>query len=294
MTEKKRPPRYSDIIELSHKPPVKKPAVSPFTLAYDAEEKRLKEVASPDPSEPVFDAKSTLDAKGQFDAKNTPFDAKFDAKPDFLDAKAPNYNLTPNPLLTPNSDLAPKSHLTPRKERFPSWDVPRLYVRIPSDLQDRMRFLGMSRGLSLQDTVLLAIQSLLASEGLASNLNLASNGVWRLTDQMIDDAEGVSTSSIQERPEDLIAYYAKWTNNPIRQIDWQALKSALSYSPLAVKAGILMSILRTKTRVNSFKYCLGAIDEVAKAGVVNSAEYVRYLELKVEKSRAETQPDNPT
>ena len=289
MTEKKRPPRYSDIIELSHKPPLKKAAVSPFTLAYDAEEKKRLEGLHPVqpadlpavPPDPEFDAKPPLDAKSTFDAKKPAFDAKFDAKPEFLDAKLPNMYLTPNSNLTPNIDLTPNT----KKGPFPSWEIPRLFVRIPRELQDRMRFLGLSRGMSLQDTVLLAIQTLLASEGLTPSASLTPNAIWRPTDQMIDDAAGIATSSILERPEDLMAYYAKWTDNPIRQNDWQALKAAFGYSPLAVKAGILMSILRTKTRVNSFKYCLGAIDEVAKAGVVNSEEYVRYLEQKIEKSR---------
>jgi hypothetical protein len=41
---KKRPPRFDEIIALSHQPP-KKPAVSPYTLAYDAEEARKQEEA---------------------------------------------------------------------------------------------------------------------------------------------------------------------------------------------------------------------------------------------------------
>src|SRR5215472_6911683 len=110
-------------------------------------------------------------------------------------------------------------------------------------------------------------------------------GGWHQTDQMIDDVAIHSTSSVLARPEDLLAYYAKWTGNQIREPDWQAMRLALSYAPAAIKAGILMSILRTKTRVNSFKYCLGAIDEVAKAGIVSSADHVRYLESKAEKAR---------
>jgi len=83
----------------------------------------------------------------------------------------------------------------------------------------------------------------------------------------------------------LKAHYAKWTGNQVRENDWQTVRLALCYTPTAIKAGILMSILRTKTRVNSFKDCLGAIDEVAKAGIVGTADHVRYLEMKVEKAR---------
>jgi hypothetical protein len=38
------------------------------------------------------------------------------------------------------------------------------------------------------------------------------------------------------------------------------------YNAIAIQTGVLLSVLRTKTRVNSLKYCIGAIDEAAKAG----------------------------
>ena len=43
--KKPRPPQFDDIIALSHQPPPKKQAVSPFTLAYDAEERRKQEAS---------------------------------------------------------------------------------------------------------------------------------------------------------------------------------------------------------------------------------------------------------
>ena len=143
----------------------------------------------------------------------------------------------------------------------------------------------MSRGITLQDLIGGWADAFLADEGLTPTSRLTATGGWHRTDQMIDGAVGTSTSSILERPEELLAYYAKWTGNPIRESDWQAMRFALFYTPAAIKAGILMSILRTKTKVNSFKYCLGAIDEVAKAGIVGSVDHVRYLEMKVEKAR---------
>jgi hypothetical protein len=161
----------------------------------------------------------------------------------------------------------------------------RLSVRLDKEKLDRLHFVAMSRGVTLQDLIGGWADAFLVSEGLTPTPRLTPTGGWHQTDQMIDDVRGPSTSSVLERPEALLAYYTKWTGNQVLERDWQAMRLALSYTPIAVKAGILMSILRTKTRVNSFKYCLGAIDEVAKAGIISSTDYVRYLELKVEKAR---------
>jgi hypothetical protein len=150
---------------------------------------------------------------------------------------------------------------------------------------DRLHLVAMSRGITLQDLLGGWVDAFLSDEGLTATPRLTASAGCRQTDQMIDDVGVTSTSSVLERPEELLAYYAKWTGNQVRENDWQAIRLALSYTPTAIKAGILMSILRTKTRVNSFKYCLGAIDEVAKSGIVGSADHVRYLEMKVEKTR---------
>jgi len=224
-------------------------------------------------------------------ASNTPlaskeggFASKFASKSEKLAGKSASGTLPANDALLANDDLA-NTNLPANTRTYPSWQVPKVTVRIPNELQDALRFIGLSKGLSFQDAVLLAIHGLLASEGLPANGGLPANAICQSTDQMIDDVAGISASSVKERPEELLSYYAKWTDNPIRESDWKALRAVFGYSPTAIKAGILMSILRTKTKVNSFKYCLGAIEEVAKAGIVSSADHVRYLEMKVEKAR---------
>jgi hypothetical protein len=109
---------------------------------------------------------------------------------------------------------------------------------------------------------------------------------------MIDDVHPAPAAS-SIRPEALLDYYGQWSENQIREGDWKELRRVFSYSPLVVKAGILISLLRKEAkggRVGSFKYCLGAIDEVAKAGVMDNEFYVSHLEMKLRKQREETPP----
>ena len=288
MTDKKRPPRFDDIVARSHRPPVRRPD-SLFAAAYDAEEARkkagLEKVSADDFPAPLVDANPGVGANQGVDAKDPQVGANLGTNPSELGTKVPTPLLVPTQPLTPTLGLVPTGGLTPKTKNPPSWQLSRIPVRLQREKLDGLRLITMSRGITLQDLLGGWVDAFLANEGLTSTPGLAPSPGWHQTDQMIDDAEGISTSSVLRRPEDLLNYYSRWTGNPVRENDWQAIRLALSYTPAAIKAGILMSILRTKTRVNSFKYCLGAIDEVTKSGIVGSVDHVRYLEMKVEKAR---------
>jgi hypothetical protein len=221
----------------------------------------------------------------QVDTNKGWVDAKVDTNPAKVDTNVSTTELTSTRMLTPTIQLTPTIGLTPRKKAPPSWRMSRLSIRLDKEKLERLHLIAMSRGITLQELIGGWADVFLADEGLTPARRLTPTRGWHQTDQMIDDVGATSTSSVLERPEELLTYYAKWTGNQVRENDWQAIRLALSYTPTAIKAGILMSILRTKTRVNSFKYCLGAIDEVAKAGIVSTADHVRYLEMKVEKTR---------
>ena len=79
MTDKKRPPRFDDIVARSHRPPVRRPD-SLFAAAYDAEEARkkagLEKVSADDFPAPLVDANPGVGANRGVDAK--------DKKPSFL------------------------------------------------------------------------------------------------------------------------------------------------------------------------------------------------------------------
>lgn len=90
---------------------------------------------------------------------------------------------------------------------------------------------------------------------------------------MINDREG----------NDIVNYYSEWTSNEAKEADLPSLDALRKLPLMAVKCGVCLSILRTKTRVNSLSYCVGAATEVAGGGVADLAEYLRYLEGKARK-----------
>jgi hypothetical protein len=75
--------------------------------------------------------------------------------------------------------------------------------------------------------------------------------------------------------DDALIFYQRWTKNKITEKDKQALDEVKHLAPHVIKAGILMSIVRSKQKINSFRYCLGAIEEVAESDP--SPEYFTYL-----------------
>jgi hypothetical protein len=65
--------------------------------------------------------------------------------------------------------------------------------------------------------------------------------------------------------EGVLNFYSRTTGNRIKENDRQALKEVAHLEPYIIKAGIITSILRAKNRINSFRYCLGAIQEIDEA-----------------------------
>ena len=89
----------------------------------------------------------------------------------------------------------------------------------------------------------------------------------------------------------IFEFYAERTGNPVRASDRQTLAQLCSYPEHVVKAGILLSLLRSRSRINSLKYCVGAIEECAqqKAG----EEYFNYLLGQCERRSRQVQPGLP-
>jgi len=90
----------------------------------------------------------------------------------------------------------------------------------------------------------------------------------------IDDAsyESSSKSSIGDTNDDsddvffshkeyIISLYEKYTGNQWRVGDEEAYESVKDILPDIIEAAIIASVLRCQTKVNSFTYCTGAIDE---------------------------------
>jgi hypothetical protein len=92
----------------------------------------------------------------------------------------------------------------------------------------------------------------------------------RATTIRLDDLE----DSLKD---DAIIFYQKWSGNRATEKDRQAYKEVAHLNANVIKAGILTSIMRAKQKINSFRYCIGAIQEIAEAGIGSENEYLRYL-----------------
>lgn len=89
---------------------------------------------------------------------------------------------------------------------------------------------------------------------------------------LIDDFEDVGTN------DDVLIFYHKWTGNKIFPGDKEARETVRKFSDDVCKIGIAISIYRAKTKINSFKYCIGAIEETSGTPIENNTSYLKYLE----------------
>ena len=98
---------------------------------------------------------------------------------------------------------------------------------------------------------------------------------------LIDDFEDIGTT------DDVLIYYHKWTGNKITEKDKEARESMKRFSDDICKIGIAISVYRAKTKINSFKYCTGAIEEAAEIPVpLNDTNgYLKYLETGLTKAK---------
>lgn len=190
-------------------------------------------------------------------------------------SKAAIGELPANTGIASKPDLPASKSLPAKRPDYPSLLVPKVTVRIPEDLQEDLRLLMLEKNESFQGIVLLAIRHLLASEQLRQNADCQT------VDQMIDDTDKHSTSSVITAQQAL-DYYAKHTGNEVKERDRQTARLLSGFQGPAIKAGILLSVMRAKARIHSLKYCVGAIQEAAATGVNNS--YVTWLEMKKERA----------
>jgi hypothetical protein len=85
--------------------------------------------------------------------------------------------------------------------------------------------------------------------------------------------------------DEIIIFYRKWTGNKIKPKDRNARDDVKRFSEDICKIGILTAILRAKTKINSFKYCVPVIEEIAASTdelPINDKDvYVKYLQQTV-------------
>jgi hypothetical protein len=85
--------------------------------------------------------------------------------------------------------------------------------------------------------------------------------------------------------DEILIFYRKWTGNKIKPKDRNARDGVKRFSNDICKIGILTAILRAKTKINSFKYCVPVIEEIAASTnelpISDKDTYVKYLQQTV-------------
>jgi hypothetical protein len=92
------------------------------------------------------------------------------------------------------------------------------------------------------------------------------------------DAHILIEDKDENKTDEVLIYYRKVTGNRVTKKDEEARQEARGFSIEACKIGILTSVLRAPVKINSFRYCLGAIEEAASAPIHEPGQYMTFLE----------------
>jgi hypothetical protein len=88
----------------------------------------------------------------------------------------------------------------------------------------------------------------------------------------------------------IIQFFEKWTGTKIKDKE----KFKYSYEGIRhldikiIEIGILLSVFRSKTKINSLNYCLNTIQEAAEAKIGNPDDYIKNIIKHLEKKNKNT------
>jgi hypothetical protein len=88
--------------------------------------------------------------------------------------------------------------------------------------------------------------------------------------------------------DEILEFYKNWTGNKISSKDRIARNSVIRLSDSICKIGILVAIDRSKTKINSFAYCVQVIEQMneeLRAQNVKPEGYLEYLEFSLTSKR---------
>lgn len=191
----------------------------------------------------------------------------------------------------------------PDESRYPSRaSRTKVTLRLQRQLLKKVELLCTANGVYLQTVVEQALELLLAARRYPewtpsrphddhddgdSNINLTSSSSEPSTAAGAGRLDGQS-----KREGELLAYYSEHTGNRLKKGDHDALREVAHLSDNTIKAGILASIFRCKTKVCSFKYCLGAIREEAQ--ITPDPNRVAFILSAIRKWKPGAQPNLPS
>ena len=159
-----------------------------------------------------------------------------------------------------NATLLPSNHATKMEgERNVHWA--QLNTRIRKQLNEQMEIYCFFHKVSKREFIESAIATKLQSDNATKQPRIDND----LDDGLTD--------------EEIFIFYRKWTGNRITDGDRKFYREIQHFAPHVIQCGILLSLQRAPTRVNSLRYCKGAIEEMAASGA--GRDYVTYLMRKV-------------
>jgi hypothetical protein len=175
--------------------------------------------------------------------------------------RAPNNFTTGHPIISqPGTQFhqAGEANYPTRKYRE------RLNLRIPQEISERFEQFCRDRGVSKQDAAEVAIRRLIESNWAPSSDK---------TGHPVDRVQLGTQSPSQvhdDHDQRLRIIYQEMTGNRATRRDWAALAEIRQLGEAIIREGIRLSVVRAPSPIKSFRYCLGAIWEVATRGVARS------------------------
>jgi hypothetical protein len=227
---------------------------SPFTQMWKAAKEKE---GKPLPSAPAIETNSLplpsenqpekIEIAGQLDSQS-------------LDSQLPTLDSQPTGQPVTQNNIILDSQL-PSEKKYPSRRLRRQKTcRLPVQKLEKWELWCFLNKIDFQDAVERALDLLTGQP---------------VTHILIDDLEDIGTT------DDVLIFYHKWTGNKITQKDKDARETVRKFDDGICKIGIAISIYRAKTKINSFRYCVGAIEEQVETPIENTQNYLKYLETAI-------------
>ncbi len=224
---------------------------SPFTQMWKASaEKQEKPPTSGAPVEEVSTAAAveispgTGEKTGQLDSQ-------------LLDSQLPTLDSQPTGQPVTQSEKALDSQLPPDEKTYPSRRLRKQKTcRLPVQKLEKWELWCYLNKVDFQDAVEMALDKFTGQP---------------VTHILIDDLED------NKETDDVLIFYRKWTGNKISKKDRDARETVRKFSDDDCKIGIATSVFRATAKINSFKYCIGAIQEAAASPIKDRREYLNHV-----------------
>jgi hypothetical protein len=153
----------------------------------------------------------------------------------------------------------------------------KMTLRIANNKVEQYKIWCFVNKISLQEAVEKAMDMLLDGQ-------LMLDG-WTAGRPLDHDLDPISDDLIDDKSSSIMEFYSKWTGNKIKDGDKETYKDVANLDEKIIQVGILLTVVRAKNRIGSFKYCLGAIEETSKQKINNPDSYIKYLIDKINKTR---------